>query len=298
MRAQTGYSHPVSKKPSPARQALMWWFDAPVNAHVSANIAVDFTAARAYLTRLQADGAPVTVHHLVVAVIARVLREFPVANARIFAGRVVRKEEVGVVMPVNLIGHSDRSELSMSIIPRVDRMPLRELAARQRREVAEERSGTPRNPLFRALFRMTEVMPAAVVRRTLDVLDLAWRTPILSEAAWGIAPFTTAITNPGAAFGAAEGVWFRGAAVSLPQRLTHVGTLWGISGVQPEVVPVDGRPEVRPVLPVVLVFDHRLFDGVMAGRILMRFAEILMDPAAIFGELGTQSAAHTLPESA
>ena len=286
------------KKPSPARLALQWWFDAPANAHVSANIAVDFTVARAYLARLQSGGAAVTVHHLVMAVIARVLREFPAANARIFAGRIVRKDEVGVIMPVNLLGYSDRSELSMTILPRVDRMPLRELAARQRRETAEERKGTPANPLFRALFRMAESLPEPAVRRSLDLLDLAWRTPGLSEAGWSLAPFTTAVTNPGAAFSrpeASPGVWFRGAAVSLPQRLTHVGTLWGVSGVQPEVVPVDGRPEVRPILPVVLVFDHRLFDGVMAGRILTRFAQILQDPSSVFGQDGERAAADALP---
>ena len=56
--------------------------------------------------------------------------------------------------------------------------------------------------------------------------------------------------------------------------------------VQDEVIPVDGRPEVRPVLPVILVFDHRLFDGVMASRLLTRFASMLQDPASVFGPDG------------
>jgi len=104
------------------------------------------------------------------------------------------------------------------------------------------------------------------------------------------APFTTGLTNPGASISGAEGLWLRGGALSLPSRLAHVGTLWGIAPIQPEVLPIDGQPTVRPGLPVVLLFDHRLVDGVRASKMLARFNAILQDPAAVFGAIGERSA--------
>ncbi len=49
---------------------------------------------------------------------------------------------------------------------------------------------------------------------------------------------------------------------------------------------MDGRPEVRRMLPLLYVFDHRLFDGVLAGKILTRVFDVLQDPAAHFGPEG------------
>ena len=80
---------------------------------------------------------------------------------------------------------------------------------------------------------------------------------------------------------------FRAGAMELPQRLFHVPTVWGLSSLQDEVWAVDGKPEVRPVLPVILLFDHRLFDGVMAGRILVRLNDLLQSPEEHFGSDGS-----------
>lgn len=278
--------------PSAARRALSWWFDTPFNAHVSASIAIDFTEALRYLAQLNAQGHRVSVHHLMVASIARILREFPMANGRILGGKMVFKKEVGVAMPINLLGHEGgkRSELSLSIMKAVDQRPLRELAQAQRKEVADERQGKPGNAFVASLFRWAEAAPEPLLFGLLNTLDALGKRPAFAEVSWNMGPFTTAITNPGAALGNMPGVWFRGAAVSLPHRLVHVGTLWGLGGIQEEVVPFQGQPAVRSVLPLVLVFDHRLFDGVMCGKILARLTEILQQPAGIFGPSGEYAA--------
>ena len=41
----------------------------------------------------------------------------------------------------------------------------------------------------------------------------------------------------------------------------------GNAGIQPEVIPIDGKPEVREVLPVMLTFGHRLIDGFKASEL-------------------------------
>lgn len=63
----------------------------------------------------------------------------------------------------------------------------------------------------------------------------------------------------------------------------QAGTL-GVGRVADRVVPVRGRPQVRPVLTLTLACDHRAVDGVRAARFLHDLAEALEEPAsAILG---------------
>ena len=52
---------------------------------------------------------------------------------------------------------------------------------------------------------------------------------------------------------------------------------------------IEGKGEherivIGTVLPVGFMFDHRLVDGVMGGRILTRLNELVQDPVATWGE--------------
>lgn len=289
---------------SVARRTMLWWFAPPYSAYVSASGIIEFSTALAYLEQLaQQPGARVSVQHLVSAAITRVLQRYPIANARIMGGRIVRQPHVGLAMPVNLIGHNagKSSELSMLVIPKAETLSLRGLAERCRKDVSAEREGKRTNPFLSLMFQIAQQAPLPVFYRTMDSLDRLMQNPRFAERVLSFAPVTTGITNPGAVFNEAGasgegGVWFRGVAVSLPQRLVHVGTLWGISAIQQEVVPIHGKPEVRPVLPLALIFDHRLVDGVMAGRLLMALTEILRDPAAVFGPDGSLAPAPVEPK--
>ena len=40
----------------------------------------------------------------------------------------------------------------------------------------------------------------------------------------------------------------------------------------------QGAVVVRPMMPLVLSFDHRLIDGAMAGKFLGRFKELVENP--------------------
>ncbi len=272
----------------------MWWFETPASPWVSANIAVDITTARAYLASLPLDeeGNRPTLQHLLCGAVGRTLTAWPMANARIVGRRIVPQDRVGVAMPVNLLGHAEgeRRELGMVVVEDAGRASLRDLARRTRRTVRNERSGETDNAFFRAMIRLAEGAPDAAMRRTLDGLDRARRLGGVDTRLHALMPVTTGLTNPGAAFREAPGVLFRGGAISLPDRLVHVGTLWGVSAAQDEVIPVDGVPAVRPMLPILLVFDHRLVDGILASRVLLHLARILKDPAATFGADGQRSA--------
>lgn len=280
------------------RRALLWWFQAPATAHVAVNFAIDFTQARAYLARLadraspaaggQAPAPRVTVQHLLVAAVARSLAAFPLANAQIVGRRIVLRERVGVAMPVNLLGHPGgaRRELGITVVADADRLSLRELAERGTRAVAQERSGRGTNRLVRQVVRLAERAPPWAFDGLMDGYERVRQGRLGAELVYRAVPATTLISNAGAPFQAVPGVLFRGGALSPPTRLGHVGTVWGTSTVQDEVVVVDGQPAVRPMLPLLLLFDHRLLDGVAAGRLALHFAGILADPAQAFGPTG------------
>lgn len=275
------------------RKFASWWFRAPGgSAYVSVNGSIDMTAALAYLEQLATHaGEKVSVQHLLAGVIGRTLHHHPAANARIIGDRIVPVAEVAAAMPVNLLGHAsgEASELGMALVERLQAKSLRDIARSTRAAVREERQGRSSNPLIAAMKSAAKRMPQGVLNRALDAMDAGMRTPAIAEQVYRTFPVTTGLTNPGAALADLPGAKFTGGAFSLPQKLVHVGTMWGVTPISDDVFAVDGQAVVLPALPVLLIFDHRLIDGVAAGRMLQFAVHILQDPERWFGPDGTHA---------
>lgn len=273
------------------RDFTSWWFAPPASPWFSVSFDVEMARARRFLDEVNAalvDGPRVSVNHLVVGAIAQGLADTPDANAHLIGGEVYRNPHVGVAMPVNLLGHREgrRRELGIAVVDEAETLSLRELAARSREVVAREREGDVDNAFVRTALEVVERIPRPLMNLGLELLDVAMQRPAVARRLHPLLPVTTGVTNPGSVFTDHEGVVMRGGAMSVPHRLVHVGTVWGMGPVMDGVVAVDGRPEVRPVLPMTLTFDHRLIDGVKAGRLLMKVSAHLRDPAATFGPTG------------
>lgn len=262
----------------------MWWFRPPNNPFVTVNFAVDATASRAYLSRLAAGGRRVTLTHLVAASIARTLTEHPYANGRVVGQRIVLLPTVGIAMPVNLLGSDalDR-ELSMASVEDVGAMTLAGLAEATSRRTGAEREGKPANPLIKSLLTVGEALPHSLFRVFLHGLDRAANLPHVGDRVFRMVGVTTGLSNVGSTLKGVDGVLFRGADVQPPSRLMQVGTFWGTSTIQDEVVPIGGNPTVRPMLPVLFLFDHRLLDGVRGSRMIQSFCATMLDPEGAFG---------------
>jgi len=56
----------------------------------------------------------------------------------------------------------------------------------------------------------------------------------------------------------------------------------GVGRILEKVVPVNGTPEIRKMMTLSLVFDHRLVDGAPAAKFLQSVRELLEDPIMIF----------------
>ncbi len=272
-------------KQSPIRRALTWWFAAPYDPWVCVNFAVDATAARAYLAALPRSPR-VTMHHLVAAVIGRTLREHPYANGRVIRDKIVLLDEVRMAMPVSVVDGDLGRELSLATVRGLDKLSLLEIAERTSRAVTAEREGRSSDPWVKSLLAVSSSLPGPAFNRAMDALDGVMNHSVASESLFRAAGMTTALSNVGATFGQKRGMLFRAASVAPPQRLFQVGTFWGCSAVQDEVVAIDGVATVRPMLPILFLFDHRLFDGVRAGRITSTFGDFFQQPAQVLGSDG------------
>ena len=273
------------------RRALLWVFALPATAHIVINCAVDFASARAYLDAVntsETDAAAITIQHLLLGCVGRVLHEFPGANARVQGRRIIRLDQVGAAMPINLLGHEGghARELGIAAITHLERRSLREIASECRASTRTERRGMATNELMRGLFGLADSIPTLALHRGLDLLERVWAQPRIMDALYSRMPITTFLSNAGATLQEEEGLLFRAATLVVPARIALLGTMWATGRLQDEVIAVDGQPVIRPMLPIILMFDHRLIDGVTAGRMLARFAEILRDPLAFFGADG------------
>ena len=57
----------------------------------------------------------------------------------------------------------------------------------------------------------------------------------------------------------------------------------GFGRIREAVVPVDGVPAVRTVLPMVVSTDHRLNDGEHLGAVLSTIIHYLSEPVRLLG---------------
>lgn len=275
---------------SAVRRFTLWLFSEPASPYVSTNVVVDYAAASAYLSELNAAGEEprVTVMHLFTAAVSRVLREFPAANGRVVGKRIELFDSVDIASPVDLLDHDDAGsmELGLVLLHGVDRLSLREIAAKTRKVVGAERSGRPTHPIVRLGLPIAERLPGPVFDLFLDLAGHLAQSRLAAPLVDRFFRVSTIISNPGAAFRDLRGGRVLGGAMVPPTRPFALGSVFGLSAIQPEVFVVDGEVAVRPGLPILFIFDHRLFDGVMCSRIFRRLIEILQDPAAHFGADG------------
>lgn len=256
---------------------------------------MDVGPVRAYLANLKAQGTPVTLQALLAGAIGRTYARFPAANASVVGDTIVHFPDVGIFAPIDLSTKGGAIETGMVILENANSRPLLDLAARAKKTVEGERQGDRDNGFLRRAIPLAEKIPPPLFTFALDAIDRVARTELAARALRKAIPATVGLSNLGATLAMPAGGLVRGASMSFPDKLLAIGSLFGVGPIQDEVVAVDGAPAVRPMLPVIYVFDHRLFDGVYAGRILSRFTEILRDPAAVFGSDG-RMAGPSLPE--
>ena len=76
-----------------------------------------------------------------------------------------------------------------------------------------------------------------------------------------------------------------GTGVGMPVIRPPEVAIAGFGRVQDGVIPIAGKPEVRPVLPVVVATDHRLNDGIDLGAFMATLITYLREPVRLVAQL-------------
>lgn len=119
------------------------------------------------------------------------------------------------------------------------------------------------------------IVPVIRSADKLSVLELAEQTDLLANLAKTrkatpeqLSGGTFTITNFGS-----FGTWLGTPIIRSPE----VG-IAGFGRVSEKVIPVDGQPAVRNVLPIVVAVDHRVNDGAHEGAFVSEIARLLLNP--------------------
>jgi pyruvate/2-oxoglutarate dehydrogenase complex dihydrolipoamide acyltransferase (E2) component len=213
-------------------------------------------------------GARVTPTHLVTRALARSFRETPSMNTRLAAGRFLPRESVDIFVIV-AVGEGDLSGVK---IRGADEKTAGEIAAELDRRIEDARAG--RGELDKAK-RMMEILPPRLLGWSLRLSAFLTSNLHLNLGALGMpreAFGSAMVTNVGT-FGITQG-WAPLSPIYRVPMIVLVGE------IEPRPWAVDGRVEVRPVLPLTATIDHRWVDGEGIAGVVESFKKYLANPLA------------------
>jgi len=252
----------------------------PNDPQIYGAIEVDATAMRRFVDGCRELGHRITPTHLVGRAIALMLRDVPELNVRIVGGHAIQRESADVFFITAIEGGRDLTGVK---VERVEHKSVVELAEELDDRAGAAKSG--RDPDLAKSKRAMDALPVPVLRAALRVTS--WITGELNRSieALGLArsPFGSAVVTSVGMFGLPMGF----APLSWMYRvplLVLVGT------IVERPVAIDGRVEVRPMLPITATIDHRFVDGWHIGRAMDSFRAYLESPATFEVELARRLA--------
>lgn len=248
--------------------AAIW--SPPTDPQIYAMLEIDASPIVAFIERADRAGHDVTVTHLVGRALAHALAAVPALNVRLVGGRATPRDRIDVFFITAVAGGRDLTGVK---IEGVDRLAATEVAAQVRAGADRLRAGEDAE--FERSKRLGRRLPIPLLRPALRAAaalagDLGWSIPALGVHP---EPFGSAMVSSLGSLG-------------LPIAFVPIAWLYRVpiivapGAVTPKPVAIDGRVEVRPVLPIAFTVDHRYADGAQLSGALAAFRGYLEDPAA------------------
>jgi pyruvate dehydrogenase E2 component (dihydrolipoamide acetyltransferase) len=242
----------------------------PDDPQVYGILEFDATPLLAYMNAARETGVRVTPTHLVGRAVALALHEVPDFNVRIHGGNVVPRESVDVFFIAAVEGGR---ELSGVRIDGADEKSVLEVAAELYDRATRMRRGD--DPEFAKTKRTISAMPRRLLRPSMRFS--AWVSGDHNRGirALGVKanPFGSAMVTSIGMFGIPQGF-------APLARFYKMPLLLLVGEITPKPVAVNGRVEVRPVLPLTATIDHRYADGWHISQLIKPFRAYLEGPAA------------------
>ncbi len=264
--------------------AVVW--PEPSDPHMYGSMEIRSERLEAWVAALRArSGERVTVTHAVTRALAMVLDRHRDLNGVVRLGTIYLREDVDIFVQVAIEPDpaapsggdpSDRAaitktDLSGVKIRRADRLGVVEIARELRERAARIRARQDAD--FERTKSTLDALPGLLLRPLLRFVDwLSWTANISPSFLGSPAdPFGSAfVTNVGV-FGLTK-AW----APFFP--LGRASMIITLGAIETRPVVEDGALAIGRVLHVNGTFDHRLVDGLHAGRVAKELRELLEEP--------------------
>jgi len=258
-------------KPNMWRKMALANWNRPGDPQVYARTEVEMTNALAYMnSEAELGGVKITPTVLVIRAVALGFREYPDANAIVRWNRVYLRKRIHVFCNVAIPGK--KLDLSGVVVRDADQKSPRQIAGELAEAVKRVRRGQDEE--FARTRRLLDKIPAFVYRMVIRLIDFFQYTLNVDLRFLGLPqdPFGGALVTSVGFLGMAEGF----APLS---PVTRAPLVVSVGRVEDRPVVRDGNIVARPMLVLCATFDHRVMDGLMAGKLAKFVVRYLSDPA-------------------
>ncbi|MBT5092707.1 MAG: hypothetical protein HOM21_00595, partial [Halobacteriovoraceae bacterium] len=220
-------------------------------------------------------GVKITPAHLVGRAISRCMQARPEINGMIRGSRIFLRKHVALFYQVNIPGSGEdkvkKATLSGAVIHEAENLSTSEIAKKLKEKASNIRTG--KDAEMKKNMDVFKILPWWFVRFYLDIASFLMYGLNLNLSFLGIPkdPFgSVMITNIGSL--GIDVAW----APLCPY--TRVPLLLTVGATGDKVVAIDGKAEVRRILPISITFDHRLIDGIHASHMAAEFKKCFAEP--------------------
>ena len=249
----------------------MW--DTPRDPTIYGHELLDVSETLRYLDEVsEASGVQTTLTSLVVKSFAKAYENFPELNVMIVNGKMQQRASIDtfcqVAIPNDEKGQADLSGVKITGSNELDIVQLSQILRGRAQKV---RSGEDKE--MNETKAVVDRVPTWLMGRMLRTVDfLTFNVPAkLDSIGVRSDPFGSFMVSNVAGFDIKLGY-----APLVPASRCPMVVLPGV--VHDAVVPVDGKPEVRPCMYVGVTFDHRCFDGYQIGYIVRTTRALITRP--------------------
>ncbi|HYO03205.1 MAG TPA: 2-oxo acid dehydrogenase subunit E2 [Mycobacterium sp.] len=248
---------------------------------ISATMDIEAAALLKYVDQVRvATDQHVTPVDLVGRAAGKVFEALPGLNGRVVFGSFLPSPTIDCFFVVSLRTdpvsgiEAARTDLSGAVVRRVNEKPpwviAKELADRA------DRIRHDRDPQFKQTKALVKGLPPLLLRPVMEGIGFITESLQLPIPLIGLEarPYGSVLVSNVGTYG------LDSASAPVP-TFCHVPVTILVGAVTDKVLARNGRPVVRPVLPLTINLDHRFVDGYQAATMARIFREYLADPAAI-----------------
>jgi pyruvate dehydrogenase E2 component (dihydrolipoamide acetyltransferase) len=268
----TTHFTPMEEVSSFRRMAAGMW-GKPSDPSIYGSMDIDATAALAFLAEHQAKtGVKLTVTHLVARAVALALRDQPEINAKVrFWGRLEQRSTIDIFLTVST---GEGRDLSGARIERADTRSLVEIANEIASRAKTIRTGEDKS--FEKSRKLLKSTPWWLARPATWLSDF-----LVNELHVDLPSQGLPLDAFGSALITSVGMFGIDTAFAPFVPLARCPILILVTEVRPRPWVNGDKVEVRPVLRLCATFDHRIVDGVAAGKLARRLHQLFAAPAQL-----------------